>query len=599
MSYVDIPNNSFVFFTEPQPNENVNGYIVDAVNVKQLGKSNLHLTFLTADETTNKLYKTGEDWFVNNAKVHQNYSFLDNHRFYSAYDLYNTKVADNCSPYFSLQFGPAPEWKKTQNWSCVNLGSQERAYYQPYNFGWKGLVFSDVIHQEDLSYTNLGDNNWTFNAGNNSSIYEYYNGGGGNSVWPLSQENGHTTITGFPIALITTGFNNGTFWPYHTIYPSMQSAQMWNGATYWPIDTNGQFEPITTMNEKLTPKQPVPLNITQGNYCYYEDPNYQEYMARQSYTTNGNYSPAQLVIQSYSTAFMTTFFAGAWSSNLIGQKPFATYINWLGAMQVVVQYPILNPMTLMEIINRDMTFPVKVCANADGTAQYDFDYVFLPEDENPSEVLQNWVPHSKVTNVPSGSDIVGFYIDGNMLYYDQKGNVWKPYIEELLQDTNQHFDVPLPSAKNYTGQFPYGLSTPNQTNYFAGQTEYGDMYIPQTYTCPWISIMGSFALIDINYNPYGYLPAQSYLDNSLTMNFQGGWLSGINDTSFATQCWPHPINSTAIKNQKNGTCATIQQPIPQPKNFPWVQQQNWNQKEFASKLANKKFNCYLFVKKID
>lgn len=97
-----VPNNSFAYFESPA--EPIERYVIDEINVKQLGQSNLHLTYLT--NVNDKLLSSGEEWIVNNAKVMKNNSFIDNDFDYYAYDEYNLSVQDNSQPFFNLQYAP-------------------------------------------------------------------------------------------------------------------------------------------------------------------------------------------------------------------------------------------------------------------------------------------------------------------------------------------------------------------------------------------------------------------------------------------------------------------------------------------------------------
>jgi hypothetical protein len=57
--YIYTWNNSFLFFQEPVANLNGYSYIIDEINVKELGQSNLHITYLK--RASGKLNTVGEE----------------------------------------------------------------------------------------------------------------------------------------------------------------------------------------------------------------------------------------------------------------------------------------------------------------------------------------------------------------------------------------------------------------------------------------------------------------------------------------------------------------------------------------------------------
>ena len=102
----NVPNNSFAFFKQSIPNAQGVSYVIDEINVKELGQSNLHITYLK--NANNKLNTVGEEWVANNAKVLKNNAYIENDFDYYVYDKYNTTFASNVSPYMDLEYGPLP-----------------------------------------------------------------------------------------------------------------------------------------------------------------------------------------------------------------------------------------------------------------------------------------------------------------------------------------------------------------------------------------------------------------------------------------------------------------------------------------------------------
>ena len=122
-----IPYNSVIYFNEPAEPLTTHGkghtsFVIDAINVKQLGVSNLHITYWkevpTGDAVNNtqegqayssfKLESVGEEWLENTAKMMNNTSYIDNYVSYNVYDEINTSMQDNCEPYLAFQFPADP-----------------------------------------------------------------------------------------------------------------------------------------------------------------------------------------------------------------------------------------------------------------------------------------------------------------------------------------------------------------------------------------------------------------------------------------------------------------------------------------------------------
>ena len=124
---VSCPYNSLIYFDEPAEPLTTNqkghtSFVIDAVNVKQIGVSNLHITYWKevpdAQSEANcklgeayqktTLQSVGEEWLENTAKMMNNTSYIDNYVSYDIYDEMNTSVQKNCEPYLAFQFPPDP-----------------------------------------------------------------------------------------------------------------------------------------------------------------------------------------------------------------------------------------------------------------------------------------------------------------------------------------------------------------------------------------------------------------------------------------------------------------------------------------------------------
>ena len=122
-----MPYNSLSFFQSPAEPLDATlpghiSYVIDEINVKQLGISNIHITYWKEVPTQESLLtatpgqayakvnlqSVGEEWLENTAKMMNNTSYIDNDIDYYVYDDYNTQVKDNSEPYLAFQFPADP-----------------------------------------------------------------------------------------------------------------------------------------------------------------------------------------------------------------------------------------------------------------------------------------------------------------------------------------------------------------------------------------------------------------------------------------------------------------------------------------------------------
>lgn len=120
MQGINVPNNSITLYKTTQPPEDNTTYIIDEINIKQLGISNIHITYyVDADGVENTV---GEEWLENTAKMMNNTSYIDNDIQYYVYDEYNTTIGTNSEPYIDLQYPPDPIWTQAQWKKVVSSG---------------------------------------------------------------------------------------------------------------------------------------------------------------------------------------------------------------------------------------------------------------------------------------------------------------------------------------------------------------------------------------------------------------------------------------------------------------------------------------------
>lgn len=86
---------------------NGKGYIIDQVNYKHIGKSNLQIKYFANNATTDdNSIENQREWIQNNAKVRDNALFWSNRFMYYTYDQFNTSIETNINSY--PQVSPLP-----------------------------------------------------------------------------------------------------------------------------------------------------------------------------------------------------------------------------------------------------------------------------------------------------------------------------------------------------------------------------------------------------------------------------------------------------------------------------------------------------------
>lgn len=136
-------------------------YVIDEVNIKQLGISNLHISYYLKDDKG--VYNTvGEEWIENTAKMMNNTSYIDNDISYYVYDSYNTSVATNAEPYVSLQYPASPtftpeQWQQIKQETHGDVSAGFHWYGVNSSNNVKGVNFSTSTYTSDVG-TLAGDN---------------------------------------------------------------------------------------------------------------------------------------------------------------------------------------------------------------------------------------------------------------------------------------------------------------------------------------------------------------------------------------------------------------------------------------------------------
>ena len=157
------PNNSFMFFDNPISTGE--SYILNEVNIKQLGQSNLHITYI--EKYQDKQNIVGEEWVANNAKVMKNNSYIENDFDYRVYDEYNTTIATNSKPFVDLKYGYSHSSTKTITHNVYKLPAHQTKGY--YTAATTSHVQGIVVNTADKSYWD-NPQSWQGQSYNDSTI---------------------------------------------------------------------------------------------------------------------------------------------------------------------------------------------------------------------------------------------------------------------------------------------------------------------------------------------------------------------------------------------------------------------------------------------
>ena len=277
-----IPYNSVVYFKEPaepltsnQPGHT--SYVIDSINVKQLGISNVHITYwkeVPTDQalanavngqaySETKLQSVGEEWIENTAKMMNNTSYIDNSISYDVYDEINTKKVDNCEPYLAFQFPADP---------MVSLSLQQLAENEigDSSVGMHFIALSSNAPVKGVNFTNQMNNVGIAKTIGGAEFGQF------NLVTLPTMKSGNGTCYYCPLSLTgsyQSGFGPGyeaykTTWStaaganwyadYLTSFSNSKSGSTVYTGVYWPQSTSDYPLDITISSS---------YNFNNGNMC--------------------------------------------------------------------------------------------------------------------------------------------------------------------------------------------------------------------------------------------------------------------------------------------------------------------------------------------
>lgn len=159
------PSNSFMFFETPT-GPSASSFIINEANIKQLGQSNLHITYL--NNVQGKEISVGEEWVVNNAKVMKNNSYIENDFDYRVYDEYNTSFASNEKPFIDLEYAPTYSKAPELTESIYTLPSGQTQGW--FSTNSKSLLQGIVINSSNADYWTSNTEPWFYNNYSDSVI---------------------------------------------------------------------------------------------------------------------------------------------------------------------------------------------------------------------------------------------------------------------------------------------------------------------------------------------------------------------------------------------------------------------------------------------
>lgn len=258
---VSCPYNSLIYFDEPAEPLTTNqkghtSFVIDAVNVKQIGVSNLHITYWKevpdAQSEANcklgeayqktTLQSVGEEWLENTAKMMNNTSYIDNYVSYDIYDEMNTSVQKNCEPYLAFQFPPDP---------IIAISQQQQEENQAGDTapGLHVIPLDSDAPVQGVDFTNNSNPLWTSVSedGTTQDEYSWY------PYWQNSQQ--------FYMPFTLTGSYQSNFDPTYTFTETnWQVAGTTYDAYYYNASSNGK-EKSTVYTGIYWPSTNPPVNL--------------------------------------------------------------------------------------------------------------------------------------------------------------------------------------------------------------------------------------------------------------------------------------------------------------------------------------------------
>lgn len=376
------PDNSFIFFSEPLESPQPMSYVINSINVKQLGQSNLHITYYK--NVNNELESVGMDWIVNTAKLMNNTSYIDNQIDYYCYDKYNISVADNTEPYLNFQEPAVPTYSTSKNAPTTIPSS----YLTPGKHYLSPLKSSPVVgisvnynyqpQELDTSFTVEIPQDFVSN-------YFYYNfpGGPDNETYYNNYKyNSQDADINIPSS-IANQFNLGG-----------------NNAPQFSDGFTGLINPYIVLGDFTNT-----YNVKNFNNTYDNNYNSWYYNAcNKSSTTITNKRIPLNVEVDYKYGWCiswTAWTGGEWSNPTIP----TTY----GSYGSVLNYGVTNINYLITNISNNLLFQLP--------NKYNSNYVLIPHGANVEDYLNNWTYNEELKGVD------GFLLlDNNNSYVFTLGN---------------------------------------------------------------------------------------------------------------------------------------------------------------------------------
>ena len=417
-----VPNNSFCLFKSPLPPHTIKtttpvheSYVIDEINVKQIGISNLHLTYYKVIEKNGKEqhYSVGEDWYQNSSKMMNNTSYIDNDESFNYYDEWNITLTSNDEPYIPLNYPADPVTSLSAKTSSTTVRAGDNSS------GFHSYAVSSSAQYKGVDFNTNNTSGITYPQFVASEFAQWYPtnsviGACINSVFltaPLAQytlqyvqdncdkKTWYVTEWSNNLgSVLTDGKNGSTIWtllqPMHSSsvlnnQPISQTTNKWWTSkcnTYSTAVNNGYLSgevDVVTQDGLIAGAYPVSTGVWQ--------------VGSETTSVGANYPVGNTNIY--------------WQGNLFGN-----FNNYFYALQ----YLVFNFQTLIStsVDNFSVSLPSNVTK---------WSYVLIPSGDDPSSYATTW---QKLPDVPSGSGIVSCLLMNGSNYccfsngnYDAK---WHP-----------------------------------------------------------------------------------------------------------------------------------------------------------------------------
>ena len=368
---VQAPEDSFIFFSDSISPPNPTSYIINSINVKQLGQSNLHITYYK--NVNNVLESVGMEWVLNTAKLMNNTSYIDNQIDYYCYDSYNISIADNTEPYINFQQPPIPTYKPNSN----KPNTIPSSYLTPGKHYLAPISTSPLLGVS-INYTyEAGDLDTTFTVNFPSDyVYNYtyikttlsFIPGPSGSSWGSNYwegpENNSISISNSPPL-----YNPFTSYEMLKVFTNYSGKSFNN--SYSTNYNSWYYDACKSSSTSISNKR-IPLNV-ENDYCYGGVISWYNVSNNSNWNNAGN---------------LQTFY---------------------GTYGAVVNYGVTNITYLINTINNNLQFQLP--------SKYQSNFVLIPHGANVNDYLNNWTYNENI----SGNE--GFLLlDNNNSYLFTLGN---------------------------------------------------------------------------------------------------------------------------------------------------------------------------------